>query len=411
MDLPSSRQLEAYLLAHPDDLEKMIFVAGPRQVGKTTLSSRLAERLQPDKRLVLSLNWDREEDRLKIRRAGLDMFRELIANSGGKTPVVLFDEIHKFKNWKNFLKGYFDTFRNRIVTFVTGSARLDVYRRGGDSMLGRYWLYRLNPFSLTEGLGLPAPEPFDKFSSDTGADAERIYQNLSRFGGFPEPFLKASPVHHRRWLKMRRERLVSEDLRDLSRIHDLSDVEIFMSHLRESVGSTLSLNSIREAMGVSHNAVKNWLKWLETTYYCFAIPPYSRSIARALKKEPKCYLYDWSELEDPGARFENLIAVHLKKSVEYWNDIGAGDFELFYIRDQQKREVDFFVRKDKKPWLLVESKTAKDEIPKSLIQLGDALNPRHRVLVVDENVPPKYRVIAGKEYWVSGAVSFLRNFV
>jgi predicted AAA+ superfamily ATPase len=337
---PLERYLGHYLLGHPEDLSKMIFRAGPRQVGKTTLLENLGPKL--GYKDILYLNWDRPKDRGMIRDAKYSAFSDLVANAKAK-PLVVFDEIHKYPKWKSFLKGYFDTFRKQISTCVTGSARLDVYRCGGDSLFGRYWLLHFNPITVGELLDKETLLPPKEFITKPDSAVEEAFTSLAKWGGFPEPLFSGSDTQHRRWLKMRRERLVGEDLRDLSKIHDLSHVENLMDLVIASVGSTLSVNSLRESLGVSYNAVTTWLKWLEAIYYCFAISPYSKGVARGLKKERKYYLYDWSEVTDEGARFENIVAVHLKKSIDFWNDIGTGTFSFNYIRDLEKREVDFLV--------------------------------------------------------------------
>lgn len=408
----SPRYLVDYFNGHQDDLDKMVFITGPRQVGKTILPALLAKKMGYEETEVFYLNWDQPEDRKLIRSGNFAYFREMLSNTIGKKPFLIFDEIHKFRKWKNFLKGFFDSFQGQMVMVVTGSARLDTYRRGGDSLLGRYWLYHMYPFTLSEALGHFCPAPFENLSiSKDQENGMAIYQTLYQFGGFPEPFLKAKLPHHLRWVRMRRERLLREDLRDLSRIQDLSDVEAFMGYLRESVTSPLSLNSIREKMEVSHNAVRNWLKWLESIYYCYRVSPYSKKVARSLKKEGKYYLYDWSELKDDGARFENLVSLHLKKSVDFWNDTGAGEFELFYVRDQEKREVDFLIVRDEKPWLLVEAKLGQAEIPKSLHYMGNALHVPHRVLVTHHLEEEKFRFVGKEKYLVCPASRFLNHCV
>lgn len=406
--MEKTRYLETYFSKKPDNFEKMVFVVGPRQVGKTTLLTHIAQKLDPKKTKTTILNWDRSEDRKIIKTPNLDFFKTLLANQ--KKPVVIFDEIHKYKNWKTFLKGYSDTFLKKITTLITGSARLDVYRRGGDSLLGRYWLFSLHPLSLGELLG-NLPSPFQKLSGSSSSHVSNLYHRLFRFGGFPEPYLKGSAAHHRRWVAMRCERLLKEDLRDLSRVEDLSNVEQIMFHVRESVGSTLSFNSIREKMNVSFNAVKVWMKWLEMLYYCFRISPYSKNITKGLTKEGKYFLYDWSELADEGSRFENLVAVHLKKTVDFWNDTGAGNFGLFYVRDQQKREVDFLITQENKPWILVESKLSEKQIPSPLVYMGETLKVPHRVLVTHTNDEGRFQVVKDFSYWVTGAPAFLANFV
>ncbi len=406
--LPEHRYLGEYLIRNPENLKKMIFIAGPRQVGKTTLLENLGSRLGFSN--IAYLNWDRPVDRKPIRDIHYDFFKTQLENSKNQ-PLIIFDELHKFPKWKAFLKGYYDTFRGKLSTFVTGSARLDVYRRGGDSLLGRYWLYRLYPFTLSEAMGNMAPSPPLHLSSSISEKADKILEILWKWGGFPEPFLSRSETHHRRWVRMRKERLIQEDLRDLSRIHDLSHIDNLMDLVIGSVSSSLSLNSLREELQVSYNAVKTWSKWLEAIYYCFPITPFSKKITHALKKEAKYYLLDWSEISDPGARFENMIAVHLKKSVDFWNDSGMGNYDLHYVRDLEKREVDFLILKDKKPWMLIEAKTQLQEIPSSLRHMSAQLKPEYSVLVANTPDKGQYQVLQGNRYWVSGAAAFLQNFV
>lgn len=411
MSIYQKRYLDQYLIKNKSFLEKMVFIPGPRQVGKTTLLFSLAKQLGYSPKEIHLFNWDRKKDSKQIRSFDLTFFEELIANKKNKKPVVLFDEIHKFSKWKTYLKGYFDTVTNNIITLVTGSARLDIYRRGGDSLLGRYWLYHLNPFSLSEALHQYSILPFTQLKNSSHSYLYQTYQTLYHFGGFPEPFLKKNPSHHNQWHRLKKERLLREDLRDLSNIKELEDIEILMGLIKNCVGSTLSLNSLREQLEVSYNAVKNWVKWLESLYYCFKLPPYTKKVTRALKKDKKYYLYDWSELKDESARFENMVAVHLKKSVDYWNDTGVGNFELFYVRNQQKEEVDFLVVYNENPWLLVEAKFKKEQIPKSLIVMSQSIKPTHSVLVTHGEEEGSYQVINHQKYWVTGACHFLSNFV
>lgn len=404
----TDRYLGRYLLSHSEDLKKMVFVAGPRQVGKTTLLESLGPTLGFES--ILYLNWDRPKDRAPIRDINYTVFNDHVANAKGR-PLVIFDELHKYPKWKSYLKGFYDTFRYTLAVFVTGSAKMDVYRRGGDSLLGRYWLFRLNPFSQSELVGKDVLTNPSELLLSGSSEAKEKFDSLFELGGFPEPLLSGSKTTHRRWVKMRRERLISEDLRDLSKIHDLGHVENLMDLVIQSVGSTLSINSLREALNVSYNAVATWLKWLEAIYYCFSIAPYSKGVARGLKKERKFFLYDWSEVPDESAKFENMVAMHLKKSVDFWNDIGAGSFGLGYVRDLEKREVDFILIKDKKPWMLVECKLSEDKLPKPLTWMANALNPMHSVLVTKTNANSKYHVVEGRKFLITDACTFFQNFV
>ena len=405
IDMMQKRYLGRYLLEHPHNLDKMVFIAGPRQVGKTTLVQSLGPKL--GFKNVLYLNWDRPKDRIPIRDINYTVFREEVENAQGR-PLVIFDELHKYPKWKSFLKGYYDTFKKDLPAFVTGSARLDVYRRGGDSLLGRYWLFHLNPFSVGEMLKGKIFAPPKELTLTSDKEAQKAFEILMERGGFPEPLFSEDSTTGPRWRRMRRDILIREDLRDLSKIHDVGHVDNLMDLVIGSVGSTLSLNSLRESLDVSYNAVRTWLKWLEAIYYCFRIMPYSKRVARALKKECKYFLFDWSELNEKGARFENLAAMHFKKSVDFWNDIGSGSFELCYVRDLEKREVDFLILQDKKPWMLIECKYQDDEIPKSLRYLTSILRPQYSILLNGSDQPGKYRFWGDTKYLV---VAFLKNFV
>src|SRR5262245_15627027 len=285
-----------------DDLEKkMVFIGGPRQVGKTTLARTIASRAKAP----TYLNWD---DR-RHRRAILD------GNWKPETDFIIFDELHKYPRWKTLVKGVWDTREKDERIIVTGSSRLDTYRRGGDSLLGRYHYYRLHPFSLRELQAGKLPEP--ALSSDPpklvfegeGSQLEAML----RMGGFPEPFLAGNERTLRRWQRERFERVFREDIRDLEAVRSLAQIELLGQLLPERVGSRLSMLTLSEDIEVSPKTVKNWVELLSRNYYLFRVPPYHRRLARALKKEAKYYLWDWSEIRDEGARFENLVASHLLK--------------------------------------------------------------------------------------------------
>lgn len=275
--------------------------------------------------------------------------------------MIILDEIHKARLWKRTLKGIYDASPAPANWIVTGSARLDVFRRGSDSLLGRFLPFRLHPFTLSESLSLPAPEPgqFEGFFADphpAPTGAEQALQTLLAFGPFPEPWASQNQRFTNVWRRSRNEMLIRQDLRDLTRLPELGDVELLASLLPERVGSLLSRSSLRENLSVSHPTIDRWLKYLEAIYLFFEIKPFSRNVARSLRKEGKAYLWDYSALADPGARFENLIASHLLKACELWEDSGHGQFQLRYLRDKDRHEIDFLVLRDQLPWLAVEAK-------------------------------------------------------
>lgn len=353
------RYLEAPIRA--DLPAKMVFVAGPRQVGKTTLAQQILAASGPG----VYLSWDNREDRAEIRAA---------LWPGGRALVVL-DELHKWRGWKGWLKGEFDKHRGRLQFLVTGSARLEVYRRGGDSLQGRYHHYRLHPLSygeiLTPGEPKP-PEPAAELPIPTAAARDAVDLLMER-GGFPEPYLAGAARTLRRWRRERLERFFREDVRDLEAIRDLSALEELADLLPGRVGSLLSLNALREDLEVSHRAVTHWMDVLERLYHVFRVRPFAARRAQSLRKMAKGYLWDASLVPDPGPRFENLIALHLLKLCHFLQDREGFDVELHYLRDRAGREVDFLVTAARKPWFAVEAKLSETSVDPALVYFRERL--------------------------------------
>lgn len=354
---------------------KMAFVAGPRQVGKTTLARSLVS--DPD---ASYFTWDAETHRRKLLR--------LPDGFWGDASRIVLDEIHKYPRWKRFLKGLYDTRGRELEIIVTGSGRLDVYQKGGDSLLGRYTLNRLHPFTVGELLAngrqrVIAPAELDARLHDLPprADAAEALAQIDRLSGFPEPLFGGRIERLRRWRRSRRELVLREDLRDLTRIRELGLIDQLVMLLPERVGSPLSVNSLREDLGVAFDTAQNWLQALARLYYAFELRPYAGKLARTLRREAKLYLFDPTEIEDPGARFENVVALHLLKLVDAWNDRGEGDFGLWYVRDKEKREVDFLITDRRRPYLLVEAKLADDHPAPALQYFQQRLAPKHAIQV------------------------------
>ena len=297
---------------------KMVLIGGPRQVGKTTLSKSF---IQSTKQY---LSWDDLADRAIIKAHQVD--------PGLK--VVVLDEIHKYARWRTLIKGLFDKYRDVLSIIVTGSARLDHFRKGGDSLVGRYHYYRLHPFSL--------PEVDRKFQRATT-------EQLLQFGGFPEPFTTKEISECRRWQRERLSRVVYQDISDLGTVKELSKIELLVDLLPSKVGSILSIKSIQEDLEVSPNTITHWIEVLELVYYCYRILPYGPPKIRAVKKSNKLYLWDWAQVENDGARFENMVAGHLLKYCHHLEDTQGHRMELRFIRDVDLREIDFVVLQDKKP--------------------------------------------------------------
>jgi len=314
--------------------KKMVFVGGPRQVGKTTLALRILKENRAG-----YLNWDVPEHREKILK------REL-----PDSPCWVFDEIHKYRSWRNYLKGLYDLHRDKKKILVTGSAKLDYYRFGGDSLQGRYHYLRLYPLSFAE------------LKMQTAGDLE----SLLKLGGFPEPFFSGSEIEAQRWSREYRTRLIREDLISLERVQDLGNLELLMIRLPELVGSPLSINALREDLRVSHKAVATWLDILERLYAIFRLSPFGAPKIRAVKKEQKHYHFDWTLVSNPSLKFENMVALHLLKWVHFEQDTKGRDLELRYFRDIDGREVDFVIVENKKPLYAIECKWEDAEIAKGL---------------------------------------------
>lgn len=329
--------------------EKMVFVGGPRQVGKTSLSLLMKP---------LYLNWDDLEHRQRI----------LTKDWPTGTRLIAFDEIHKYARWRNLIKGFYDNQKGSHSFLVTGSARLDYYRKGGDSLLGRYHYYRLHPFSLPE----------ISFHKDGLAQ-------LLRFGGFPEPFLRAEERGHRRWQLERTARVIREDLRDLERVREISLIERLAEALPDRVGAPLSIKNLAQDLEVDHKTASRWLMILENLYFAYRLPPYGAPRIRAVKKEQKLYLWDWSQVPEGGFRFENLVAGHLLKFCHFMEDTEGYRMELRYLRDIDKREIDFVVLRDRKPLFAVECKTGEK-----------ALSPHIPYFKARTSIPKFYQVHMGK---------------
>ncbi len=338
---------------------KMVLLSGPRQVGKTTLCQ---EWLGAD---GLYLNWDIPEHREEVLRK--IFHREILRLPHDK---MVLDEIHKYDRWKNGLKGLTDRRIPGLQIVVTGSSRLDTFQKGGDSLLGRFERLRLHPITVAEALGKSfAPPPARWTGTGKEPEAASIWERLEHYSGFPEPYLRADKNFYTRWSTGRRNLLVREDIRDLSQIRALGTLENLTLLLPEKVMSPLSVNSLREDLGVAFDTISSWLTQLEALYYCFRLSPFAARIATALKKEQKLYLWDYAQVENPAARFENMVASHLLKSVHLWNDLGYGDFSLHYYRDKQKREVDFILCNRRRPLLAVECKQSDRNVSENLLFL------------------------------------------
>ncbi len=332
----------------------MMFLMGPRQVGKTTLTKMISE---GD---VAYLNWDVDKDRAKIL-SGQDFIKDIFPSPFvNQKPTVIFDELHKYPKWKNYLKGFFDTYKDDFRILVTGSSHLTIYQKGGDSLMGRYLPFTIHPFSVGE----MNKHSLNRFFRAPSCVPE--WDALFQFGGFPYPLFEQNEDLYRQWIRTRRMQLFREDIRDLSKVHEVAQLEVFAFLLTNHGGAILNRSTYSKKLQVSIQTIGRWMEILNEFYYLFKVYPWSTNIPNSLIKEPKIYMVDWSLVEDPGTRFENFVASHLRKSVDFWNECGYGEFELYFLRDKSQREVDFLISKNGSPWMLIEVKTSLQPVTKSL---------------------------------------------
>ncbi len=354
---PKTRLYDTLLAEHLAKQRQMAFVSGPRQVGKTTTC-----RVHGD----TYIDWDNIDDRESILAGPTKLIAHYRLDRLSKTlPVVIFDELHKYPRWKQFLKGFFDTYADQLRIMVTGSSRMDVYRRGGDSLMGRYFLYRMHPFSVAETLTQDLPDE-KRIIRPPKKIRPANFDALWNHGGYPEPFLKRDMRFSRRWQSLRLEQLVREDIRDLTQIQQLDQLELLVKLLAERSAHQLIYGNLASDVRVSIDTTRRWIDVLVSLHLGFLIRPWFKNVSRSLRKEPKWFLRDWASIKDPGDKAETFVACHLLKAVEGWNDMGLGKFELGYLRDKEKREVDFLVARDGKPWFLVEVKQRDESISSSL---------------------------------------------
>ena len=373
-----AKMIERYLFKQvkSDLKEKMVFIGGPRQVGKTYLSKEIGRAFEGG---CAYLNWDDDDDR-----------RAIFAKEFPKTGLLILDELHKNRKWRQLLKGLYDKNKDMMRILVTGSARLDYYRFGGDSLQGRYHYLRLHPLSVKE-LGLTTQDDL---------------VTLLKLGGFPEPYFSGSETKARRWSRTYRQRLVREDLAALEKTEDLARIELMTMRLPDLVASPLSINALREDLDVSHVTAAKWFQILERLYHVFRVTPFGSPRIKSVKKEFKHYHYDWSLVPDTGARFENFIGSHLLKWCHFVEDTEGFDMDLRYFRDREQREVDFVILQDQKPLLFCEVKT-NDKTFSSHLRYLKSKFPHVRAVQITLNPTPP--IITGDGLELLSAMDFLKD--
>ncbi len=330
--------------------KKIVFIGGPRQVGKTTLALDYSKK--KNAKDLGYLNWDLTSDKSRVLRDELPLSEK----------TLIFDEIHKYKNWRSLIKGIYDKYHDDHRIIVTGSARLDYFRKGGDSLLGRYRYFKLHPFTISEMSKKPNMQDLAL---------------LLKFGGFPEPLFAQNENEHRIWQRDRTQKVVSEDLRDLENIKEISLLLLMAEILPSKVGSPFSLKSLQEDLQVSQPTIQRWVNHLVNLYYVYLISPFGSPKIRAVKKLQKIYFWDWSQVENKGARFENLVASHLLKYCQFIEDTEGHSMELRYLRDTDLREIDFVVLKNKNAIFAVECKSGEASLTPHISYFRDRTNIPH----------------------------------
>ena len=330
--------MERYLTEpiRQDLQRKVVFISGPRQSGKTTLAKQLYKQFD-------YLNYDAAQDRLMIQNRQWDRDK----------PLVIFDELHKKDQWKQWLKGIYDKEGIQPQLLVTGSARLDLYRQVGDSMAGRFFEYRLYPIDIKEAVDM------------LGLSPEQALDRLWATSGFPEPFLANDPVYYKRWRRSYLDIILKQDLIDLYAVRYLKDIETLILLLRERVGGTVSYEDLAADLQRDASTVKRWLVLLENLYVIFRVQPYHNKVARSLRKESKFYFYDWTYVTDKGARLENLVACTLLKRLHLLTDLQGDETGLYYLRTRDGHEIDFLTTIDQKPQYMLEVKNKDTTISSS----------------------------------------------
>ena len=398
----------------------MVFLAGPRQVGKT----RLARQWLKEKGCSsLYFNWDDVATRQAYVQDSR-FFESSARSVGVQDPWIVFDEVHKRHRWRDVLKGAYDLFGEEFRFLITGSARLDLFRRSGDALVGRYNLFHMMPLSLGEIVHQRRTRCFldsadnetvcrtfeDEISDSLAAEHTDVYTGLHRYGPFPEPFLKQNDRFCRKWHQDYIALLIREELRDISRVVELDKVENLLFLMPERMMSPLSMPGLARDLEVAHTTVKSWLEQLKRLYILFSVSPWSKKIARGLKKEKKWYFLDWYYAPDGSATIENMVATYLYRACLAMTDMGFGNYRLHYIRTLDKKEIDFLVVRDNFPLMAV-------EVKRSQTHPTPALMDRHKwsvkppslgVQVVDKrDVLKKYP----ENTWVVSIERFLRLLV
>ncbi len=344
-----NRSIKPFIEEYIDD--KIVLLSGPRQVGKTFLSKSLRNRAQyfnfdfsEDREILISKTWKRDQQ------------------------LIVFDEIHKMKKWKQWIKGIYDKEKGDNLYLLTGSSRMDTFKKVGDSLAGRYVSARLNPFSLKE---LNTKNP------------KKSAEDMIVLGSFPEPLLSGSERKAAIWRKTHLDIIIRQDLIQLESIRDLMSIEMLIHSLRKRVGQQIVYANLANELGVSPHTIKKWIQVLESLFVIFVVYPYTKNVLDAIKKEPKIYFYDIGQISaDIGFKIENLVALHLLKRNQFLEDTEGKTIRLGYLRDKNKREIDFAIEENGRLTHLIEVKKSEDGFNPNLNYFSLRLQPTKALQLV-----------------------------
>lgn len=352
--------------------KRMVFMAGARRVGKTTLGDMIAETYANR----VYLNCETPEGRARLIRN--PAFFEEVERRDESAPFVMFDEINRYRGWRSFLKGAYDRVEGDYQFMAAGSSRLDYPQRRGDSLAGRYYLLHLWPFTQAElGRANLKPEEFfgnpQQVSMDRHPELKELWRALSEQSGFPEPFLAGRKTAYRRWSSAYAGQVIREDIRDATGIKAVDELETLYQLLPAQVGQLLPVPALAQGLQVAYNTIRSWLLTLQRFFTIFSLAPWSRGVPRAIREGQKVYLWDVPRVREPGARFENMVALELCRAVSTWNEMGFGRFSLNFVRTKDQQEVDFIIADDGQPVLLIDARAEEHQPSAALIKFQSAL--------------------------------------
>jgi len=385
--------------------KEMVFVSGARQTGKTTMAKNIAS----EESVSHYFNYDVPENKTKILTQ--PSFFEEIDRKKGERPLIILDEIHKYKDWKNYLKGVYDGYADEFRFLVTGSGRLDLSRKKGDALAGRYLQFHLFPFTVGEISSSTsrkiAPERLREVPEQNNV-ARELWETMYQVSGFPEPFLKGTKTKYRRWANSYHRQVIRDDIRNEFAVRQIDTMEALYSLITHCVGSPFSTSNQANILKISHNTVSSWITVFEQFLLLFKLRPYSKKLSRSLVKEPKIYFFDYCRIQDDALRFENMVALELNRAVTLWTDFGFGEYQLWYLRNKEKQEIDFLVTENAQPLFMVEAKFSDVAVSPNLIKFQNALRVPAIQLVHQQNVARKIKneknviIVASAADWLAG---------